>query len=126
MRLFDSTDRNHSFTPDPWHVESNALVGKADGRRIPEWGRAGLLMTYPASWTAFDMRAPMSRNPFWHQARQSSDRAGEQAYLRGQSQNRESARRYRSPGIAVARRRRDRMSRSLPKLALFGPPAMSA
>jgi hypothetical protein len=56
----------------------------------------------------------------------SSRRAGEQAYLRDQSQNRESARHYRSPGIAVAFRRGDRMSRSLPKLALFGPRAMSA
>ena len=28
----------------------------------PEWGRADLLMTYPAtSWTAFAMRAPMSQ-----------------------------------------------------------------
>jgi hypothetical protein len=31
----------------------------------PEWGRAGLLMTYPAtSWTAFAMRAPMSAKSF--------------------------------------------------------------
>jgi hypothetical protein len=41
MRLFDSTDRNHSFTPDPWHVESNAWSAKP---MDPEWGRAGLLI----------------------------------------------------------------------------------
>jgi hypothetical protein len=84
----------------------------------PEWGRAGLLMTYPAtSWTAFAMRARMSRNPCWHQARQSPDRAGEQAYLRDQSQNRESARHYRSPRHCCRSPTTCRMSRSLPKLA---------
>jgi hypothetical protein len=52
-------------SPDPWHVESNAWSAKPMVGVYPEWGRA--LMTYPAtSWTAFAMRAPMSRNPCWH------------------------------------------------------------
>ena len=89
----------------------------------PDWGRAGLLMSYATDPLDGVRHAGIYAAKILNGAkpRRSAHRTGKHIYFGDQSENRESTRHRRAPDLAGARRRGDRMSSATSGFGTFRP-----